>query len=236
MESNTKICSKCKEKKDIKHFSKSKRTLDGLQNICKGCAAKMQSEWYQNNKEKHAQYGKDWIKSNKEQRQESQKQNYLKNKAKHQKQMKEWYQNNKEIAKENSYKWNNTNRDRVINNTRNYSKKRINIDINYKLTKILRTRLYSALKKGQKTGSAVKDLGCSIEELKIYLECKFQDGMSWDNYGLKGWHIDHIIPLSTFDLSNPNELRKACHYTNLQPLWAEENLNKGNKILGANDE
>jgi hypothetical protein len=72
----------------------------------------------------------------------------------------------------------------------------------------------------------VTDLGCSIDELKTYLESKFELDMSWDNYGRKGWHIDHIVPLCKFDLSNKVELERACHYTNLQPLWANDNLAK----------
>jgi hypothetical protein len=111
-----------------------------------------------------------------------------------------------------------------------YFKDRLKKDLQFKLSCTLRSRLSHALKNSQKTGSAVKDLGCTIEELRVYLESKFQEGMSWDNYGFYGWHIDHIRPLASFDLSNPEELKKACHYTNLQPLWAEENLSKGDKI------
>jgi len=73
-------------------------------------------------------------------------------------------------------------------------------------------------------------LGCSKEDFKLYLSSKFTDGMSWDNYGRTGWHIDHITPLSSFDLTNEDELAAACHYTNMQPLWARDNIIKGNKI------
>jgi len=95
----------------------------------------------------------------------------------------------------------------------------------------LRTRLNSAIRGSQKSGSAVDDLGCSIENLKLYLESKFQEGMTWDNRGKHGWHIDHIKPLSSFDLTDREQFLKAVNYTNLQPLWAKDNLTKGVKIL-----
>ncbi len=98
---------------------------------------------------------------------------------------------------------------------------------NNQLADNLRSRLRKAIKNNQKTGSAVKDLGCSIEELKKHLESKFTEGMSWDNYG--EWHIDHIKPLSSFNLENREELLKACNYNNLQPLWAKDNLSKGDR-------
>lgn len=82
--------------------------------------------------------------------------------------------------------------------------------------------------KAVRAGSHVKNLGCSIEELKKHLESNFKTGMTWDNYGRKGWHIDHIRPLSKFDLSDPQQLIEACHYTNLQPLWWYENIRKSN--------
>lgn len=76
---------------------------------------------------------------------------------------------------------------------------------------------------------AVKDLGCTIEELKVHLESLWKPGMNWDNHAHTGWHIDHIKPLSAFNLSDPEELKKATHYTNLQPLWYNENMSKGGK-------
>jgi hypothetical protein len=80
-----------------------------------------------------------------------------------------------------------------------------------------------------KTGSAIDELGCSVDQLKRYLESKFQPGMTWDNWTRDGWHIDHIKPLSSFDLTDPGQFKVACHYTNLQPLWAKDNLVKSNK-------
>lgn len=67
----------------------------------------------------------------------------------------------------------------------------------------------------------------NTKQFKKYLETKFKPGMNWDNWGVNGWHIDHIIPISRFNLLDPMEVQVACHYTNLQPLWSEENLKKG---------
>lgn len=107
-----------------------------------------------------------------------------------------------------------------------YEKARRKLDVNFRLTQNLRARLRGAIKRNQKSGSAIQDLGCSIEELKQHLESKFQIGMTWDNYG--EWHIDHVVPLSKFDLTNKNQVKEACNYTNLQPLWAEDNFRKYN--------
>jgi len=98
--------------------------------------------------------------------------------------------------------------------------------LNSKLAVNLRGRLNKALKGNYKSGSTVKDLGCSIEKLKQHIESKWQPGMNWDNYGRNGWHIDHIKPLCKFDLSDRVQLKKACNYNNLQPLWAKDNLDK----------
>lgn len=109
--------------------------------------------------------------------------------------------------------------------SREYARKRRQCDLNFRIAANLRTRLCLALRDGWKSGSAVSDLGCSIEELRVYLQTRFCTGMSWENWG--EWHIDHIEPLSSFDLTDKEQFLKAAHYSNLQPLWKLDNLRKG---------
>jgi len=90
----------------------------------------------------------------------------------------------------------------------------------------MRSRLYTALKKNHKSASTLQLVGCSIQQLKEYLEKQFQKGMSWNNNNKKGWEIDHIIPCELFDLSKKSEQKKCFHYTNLQPLWAKKHKQK----------
>ena len=93
----------------------------------------------------------------------------------------------------------------------------------------LRSRLRQAINHNYKSGSAVRDLGCTIKQLMAHLEAQFVQGMTWDNWAYDGWHIDHIKPLASFDLADREQFLQACRYTNLQPLWAEENLSKNAK-------
>jgi len=98
----------------------------------------------------------------------------------------------------------------------------------------LRSRMCHAIKNNTKSGSAVDDIGCSIEFLKKHLEAQFIDGMSWSNYGrnnkdIKRWSIDHIKALSNFELADRKQFLIAANYTNLQPLWCVDNSTKGAK-------
>jgi hypothetical protein len=98
-----------------------------------------------------------------------------------------------------------------------------------KLAQRLRDRLRMATRNIQKAGSAVRDLGCNIDEFRAYIETRFQPGMTWENWTHDGWHLDHIQPLASFDLSNREQFLMAGHYTNLQPMWARDNFSKGSK-------
>jgi hypothetical protein len=80
------------------------------------------------------------------------------------------------------------------------------------------------------SSTIVQLLGCEWLEFIAHIESQFQPGMTWENHGVRGWHFDHIRPLSSFDLTNEDELRKGCHYTNVQPLWAADNIRKAGKI------
>ena len=136
---------------------------------------------------------------------------------------KNWYEKNKDKALSKNREYQKSNKD--VRNA--LQRKNIKTNINFKLKMNLRSRLRQAIKTNQKSGSAVSDLGCSIEELKLHIESKFLEGMTWENWSRDGWHIDHIKPLSSFDLADRQQLLEACHYTNLQPLWAIDNYRKG---------
>jgi hypothetical protein len=112
---------------------------------------------------------------------------------------------------------------------RKYQLARRKKDPAFKLVMNLRSRIYSVLRKKSKSANTMRLLGCSIEELMAHLESGFTESMNWENYG-KIWHVDHIIPLASFDLTNPDHLRASCHWTNLQPLEAAENFKKNDNI------
>lgn len=120
------------------------------------------------------------------------------------------------------------NKDHINARKRIRTKERAKTDPNYKIKRNLRHRFWAAVTRDSKNSSVIDLLGCDIEKLKIYLGTKFSEGMSWDNYGK--WHIDHILPCASFDLTNAEQQKICFHYTNLQPLWAIDNIKKGNKL------
>ena len=128
-------------------------------------------------------------------------------------------------------KYRKENRDKIQKHNTQYEKQRKMVDPAFKLVKTLRTRLGSALKNQNaiKSDKTMELVGCTIPFLRGYLEAKFKDGMTWENHG--EWHIDHIKPCASFNLLNEEEQYECFHYKNLQPLWASENLSKGDKII-----
>ena len=152
---------------------------------------------------------------------------------------KEYREKNRAKIKENKAKYVRDNRDQVNERRRNSDrvkklKERTKADPCFKLKNILRSRLHSALNGKSKCNRTENYLGCSVEEFKAYIESKFKEGMSWDNYSFYTWHLDHIKPCALFDLSREDEIETCFHYTNYQPLWAKENLSKQAKYKGVN--
>lgn len=110
-------------------------------------------------------------------------------------------------------------------------RERLASDPVFKLVERYRTRVWRALKRGtQKANDTEGLLGCSFAALKVYLENQFLSGMTWENYG-DGWHVDHKRPCASFNLVDPEQQKKCFHHTNLQPLWARDNILKGAKIV-----
>ena len=133
--------------------------------------------------------------------------------------------NREEYIKRES-EWRNKNRDIINTKRRERDQKRRDSEPSYRIRHNLSTRLYLAVTK--KIGKTSEIVGCSLEELMSHLESKFTDGMEWDNYG--EWHIDHIKPCSSFNLEEPHEQMTCFHWSNLQPLWAKDNLRKGARV------
>ncbi len=159
---------------------------------------------YQKNREKNNKY----YEKNKQKKKEYQKQYREKNKQK----IKIYYKNNKE----------------KINKAK---RSKYNKEYLFKIRCLLtnRTAISFKRKRWVKNSRNIEMLGCSYEKAFKHIENQFTEGMSWDNHTKYGWHIDHIIPLAS--AKTEEELKSLCHYTNLQPLWAEENLSKGAKII-----
>jgi hypothetical protein len=142
-----------------------------------------------------------------------------------------YYGNRKEeIQRQINYQKNNN--ESVKKGRNNRYQKNYDNNILYKLKINVRNRVKIFIKSVNfdvKTNNTYNLVGCTPKELKIYLEKQFTEGMSWDNHKLTGWHIDHITPLSS--AKTEDDVYKLCHYTNLQPLWCNENYKKGTKIL-----
>ncbi len=151
---------------------------------------------------------------------------YLHNKTKRQKK----YAANREeiVAWQRIYR--ETNKEKLAKHKLAYEYNRFHSDIDYRIRHNLRRRIHSALQRNTKSLGTAALIGCGIDDLRAHLERQFKPGMNWKNYSYRGWHIDHIKPIASFDLSDTEQQKVCFHYTNLQPLWAKENRDKWHKI------
>ena len=193
-----------------------------------------QKKYYsiEENRQKRRENTRKYLKSNKGllKKREISKKQYLKFRDKYLDKNKKWAEENKERHKKMKSDYRKT---EIYKFKRaQWEKKEREINPRFKLERNIRSRLYHFLKRHQmkKKTKTFKYIGCTPSELKIYLEKKFKPGMNWQNYGK--WHIDHVKPLSMFDITNEKELYVACNFKNLQPMWALENVTKGNRRIG----
>jgi hypothetical protein len=207
----TKICTSCKLLKPLSDYGKRSASKDGLKYICKLCCKNVNKCYYSNNKD---HINKCSIK---------------------------WQQENQQYYKEWSREYRDTNRDKCNESIKRskaknpdygktYVRERRNTDPLFKLVCNIRTLVSNSVKNGgyNKNSKTSNILGCSYEEFKTYLELKFTDDMSWQNYGK--WHLDHIVPVSW--ALTEDQIIKLNHHSNFQPLWAEDNYRKKNNFAG----
>jgi len=234
-------CKKCNEFKDIYSFGKNKSKKDGIDIYCKKCNAQKTKSCIKN-KDKISEYNRIYRLNNSDSIKEYNKNYYINNESiiknrisdyekteKSKEYKKEYRFRNKERISEYGKKYRESNKDNLREYFREYRKDKRSTDLLYKLRDILRHRISTAIKSNgfSKRNKTIDIIGCEIVEFKIYIESKFEEWMTWENYGKYngelnyGWDIDHIIPLISAE--NEEELLKLCNYNNLQPLCSKVN-------------
>ena len=202
-------CTKCG---DVKSFSDYDKNGTRLASHCKTCRKKDREA----NKERTAAAQKEYREKNANKIREKDKIRYQENKE-------EWAITQKKYRKNN--------KDKIREQDKLYMRRRRAEDATFRYSMNIRSRVSKLLSGVIRSKATEELLGCTYAEGRRHLEKQFSEGMTWDSYGLHGWHVDHIIPCASFDLSDPEQQKECFHYTNLQPLWAEDNLKKSDKIL-----
>jgi hypothetical protein len=195
---------------------------------------KIQSKnYYASNREKLLKQQSDYRQQNKIVISEKMKKYRENNTEKISSYKKEYYSQNTQKITERCEFYRKSNLDKVRNRKKHYQKNKRTLDPIYKFTENIKANVYTAFKRGSKkfnkNNKTIEILGCDIEFFRSYIGNQFTEGMNWDNHSQFGWHLDHIIPLSS--AKTQEEVEKLCHYTNYQPLWWRDNLSKSDKII-----
>lgn len=200
-----KKCGGCDEFKLWKEFSKDKNKKDGHQSQCKDCIKEHSARRY-------AEKG-EVLRGN----------------------VKKWKKNNREKCNLVNKKWKKNNRDKVNASQNKYRENNPSVKMKQNVSRGIR-RIVKKAKEGgvvlEKSHDSLKYLGCSAEFFYNYIAGQYKDGMTDDNYGTNGWHLDHIKPCAAFDFDNEEELYECFHYTNYQPMWSTENNKKSSWYKG----
>lgn len=212
-----KFCFICNEWRSVTLFCKATRSWDKLSNKCKPCSIlynKANQERIREYNATHKAQYQQWCEANREE---------LNRKARIRN--RQWYRDNREDILRTKTEWRNKNKDKINARIR---QQRID-DPSLRIKDCLYRRVGEWLKGSTKSANTQELLGCSFQQFKEWLESKFVEGMSWENQGSE-WHVDHEVPCAAFDLSDPVQHRICFHYSNMQPLWKEDNLAKGCKV------
>jgi hypothetical protein len=227
-----KQCTKCNKLYDLFEFT-FRNDTNYYRTTCKLCSRQTKLKYRLKNRRKLCEAQKNYYIENKEDRK-----NYYNN----------WIKTNKETMKriQRVFRSKPLNKDKIKQYAKTYRKlhkhqirkhesQKLKTDDTFRLLYYLRRRHYHILKsqKTNKINKTIELICCTIEQYWSHLEKQFKDGMTRENYG-KVWHVDHIIPLSFFDMSDPTEQKLAFHWANTQPLFAKENLEKGDIVLNLN--
>jgi hypothetical protein len=220
-----KRCLKCGETKQLSLYYRRKDSKDGFGNTCCLCKNNQSADWRKKHPveskmirtkfyKNHPNYVRDdenrkiWVKNNSQLIAATIKKWRYKNPEKVKAYCKKWASNNPEKIKERRARW------------------------QYKLKNNMGRSLFGSLRENKQGTYWETLVGYTVNDLKKHLESLWKIGMTWENYGKYGWHIDHIIPISRlyFDSVNDPTFKFAWSLGNLQPLWAKDNLSKNNKI------
>ncbi len=198
------VCGTCAVLKPTAEFAKDSTVPTGFRSRCKACDSVAAKVYHQKNRETRIAKARAWNQANPE---------------RHRALKRESDARCRPRVRQNYKDWKNAN-----------PSNRLSVQLRVRISTAVRRQI-ERQKSGRlrKAGSAVRDLGCMIEELMVHLERQFQPGMTWNNYG--EWHIDHVKPLASFDLTDRVQFLAACHFTNLQPLWGPDNIARGARSL-----
>jgi len=240
---NIKKCTKCQEEKSLNDFATTNKGKT-LRAMCRSCVTEYNKKYNKNNKEKITQLREAWLAKDENRKKRDKymliynKEYRKKNKEKVDAQSKAWKEANPEKMAEYKKNWAKNNPEKVKKSRRKrqdkhrqwknqqYAKNptyKLGVNIRNHSTKI------SQIVKAKKGKTSLEYLGCTLKEFQNHIESQWQEGMTWENHSADGWHIDHIVPIDWY-IKNSDDPWQANHYTNLQPLWAKENLSKNNKI------
>lgn len=223
-----KRCTICGESKALAEFHRQATQADGLANWCKPCKSDRKRKDYLDNRQAVLERVAAYRKAHPEKIAACKRASYAKRPEHYKAMHRTRYLENREAILEYSARYRADNKDAKNNRDRLYVRERLKRDPLFRLIYAMRNRIFTAFRdKAISQRSKTNEiLGCDWATLRKNIEAKFTGGMSWDNYG--SWHVDHIVPLAS--ANTEAEIVALCHYLNLQPLWAADNIRKGAKL------